>query len=54
MRAEKCLQVGPPSAALSAKPVEEWKAKEVANTVLQDRSIATHTCTAKAPCVRSP
>ena len=30
-------QVGPPSGALKAKPLEDWTAREVADTVLQDR-----------------
>ena len=31
------LQVGPPSPALKGKPVDQWGAREVADTVLQDR-----------------
>lgn len=31
------LQVGPPSSALKGKPVDQWGAREVADTVLQDR-----------------
>ena len=31
------LQVGPPSAALKGKPLDQWGAREVADTVLQDR-----------------
>ena len=35
------LQVGPPSSALKGKPVDQWGAREVADTVLQDRWIAS-------------
>ncbi len=31
------LQVGPPSPVLKGKPVDQWGAREVADTVLQDR-----------------
>ena len=31
------LQVGPPSNALKGRPVDQWGAREVADTVLQDR-----------------
>ena len=29
--------MGPPSSVLKGKPVEDWKPREVADTVLQDR-----------------
>ena len=32
-----CWQVGPPSGVLKSKPLDEWTAREVADTVLQDR-----------------